>query len=649
MLTRLHRLISPNCARSVKPLAAATLAVTFGALAAAPAAARQQADQQPKTLLAFDCAGLPSLLVSEKDAALAHAFSMFPARIEELRLQVPEFAEAPRSVTDLLFSMIGRPVRLAVTNKGFDPETGMPGIGATLSFHMRDQQDAVRMGESLNSVRTMAFGATPVSDSTRWKGMTDLPLPFGVLSYGPRQAPDGWRYEMLFGAVETPDAAFAGMHTDRAVPRPAIRGSLDLAALTPLTQMLAGFAAMAAPRGQDVVAELRRRGLMGPEAVAYEFTHGFTDAEAINVLRVRRMAKFAEASGLSTVPLTATDLAVVPADATAAYIARYSAKSTWNQLRTQFESAMPGQIDQFIGMVRDNLGIDIEADVINALGDTFAVYVSDSTGGGSILSGVAAISLSDPARFATALERAAQAFNHAAAENMDAPGAVRMDAFTQQGVRYLQLRSAGLPIPMEPTIAISGNWLVIGATPAASVAAARFIAAPGRSGGLAANPAFAKHRPKGNDPVMIAFVDSARTMSRGYPLLSFATSAVANAMRSSHPGVEVREPGFLLPTYSELAEGVRPFISLTYWDDQDMVTESHSDRSMLVNAAAILGLGDLGQIVSSLVLGAGIGAGISSEMGNRSPQWQSDEIEPMDDHMDPEAPSEERPRRSTPY
>ncbi len=626
----------------------ALAAISFATLTTAPAAARQDGKeaaaepQKPQTVLAFDCAGLPAMLVSEKDAALVRALQMLPARIEELRLQVPEFNQVPPDITNLIFSVLGHPARLAVTNKGFDPDTGMPGIGATLSFHMKDEQDSASMDKAFNGVRAMAFAGAPTSESQRWKGFTDLPLPFGVLSYGSRRAPDGWRYEMIFGAVDSPDAPFATLPTAAAGVRPVFRGVLDLAALTPVTQMLAGFLAMASPQGQSVVKDFRDRGLMGPGAVAYEVVQGYTELGSVNVMRVRRMGNFAEISGLSRQPLEATDLAIIPADATAAFITRVMPQNSWKQIRDQIEAAAPGEYEQAMARFRDALSIDFEQDVLAALGDTAAIYVSDSTGGGSILSAVAAMSLSDPDRMAASLEKAAGAFNRMAAQQIDGPGAVRMDMFTQGGVRFLQLRFAGLPIPAEPTFAVAGKWLMVGATPAATVAAASLVADAPRAGGLGLNPVFAKHRIADRKPISVGFVDSARTMSRGYPLLSFATSAIANAMRSSSPEVPAREPGFILPSYAALSRDVRPIISQTYWDGEDMILETTFDKSMLVNAAAFLGIGDLGQIVGSMMLGAGIGAAAAEEMGGAGEDWQSRPPVDTEVNEDEDAAAEKR-------
>ncbi len=623
--------------------AALAAGLVIVAASVAPVAARQAGGGgagggETKTLLALDFAGASSALVSEKDAALAQAVAMLPARIEELRGQSQEFAQVPRAATDMLIAALSHPIRFAVTDKGFDPDTGMPGIGATLSFQMGNDQAAGAMARSFDEIRKVAFSQTPVSASARFAGMTELPLPMGVLTYGPRKARDGARFEVIFGAVNDPDAVFGGLPAPGRITRPVFRGVLDLAAMTPMTQMLAGFLSMAGgPGGASIVGNLKKTGMMGPEAVAYEVTKGYTAESGEVNLRIRRMARFAEANSLSTIPLSASDLAAIPADATTAFVTKTPLAHTLARLRAEIDAAAPGQMDAALAELNSMLGVDLEQDIIASLGDTIAVYTSDTTGGGSILSGVALVALAQPERMAGAMERLAGKFNETVTGQFPAPGALRIEAFAQGGIKFTQLRVRGLPFPLEPTIAIADRWLVIGATPSATIAAAQVALgarAGGGGGGLAANPAFARYRWKTSEPTSVFFIDTQRTMRTGYPLLSFATSAISNAMRSSAADVPAREVGFILPTYAELSKDARPVLALSYWEGEDMVMEARWDRSILVFLAGILGAGDLGQIVGSALVGGGVGAAISHEMGGASKPMREPRFDADDDDDD---------------
>ena len=77
-------------------------------------------------------------------------------------------------------------------------------------------------------------------------------------------------------------------------------------------------------------------------------------------------------------------------------------------------------------------------------------------------------------------------------------------------------------------------------------------------------------------------------MREGYGALSHIGSAIANAMRS--PTDPTREPGLVVPGYNQLAKGVIPRVGFSYWRGEDLVNETHTDRSMLVGAAGALGV-----------------------------------------------------------
>ena len=64
-----------------------------------------------------------------------------------------------------------------------------------------------------------------------------------------------------------------------------------------------------------------------------------------------------------------------------------------------------------------------------------------------------------------------------------------------------------------------------------------------------------------------------------------------------------------MPPIADLRRGARPFVSYSYWQGDDYVTECHSDRSMLVNACGVVGAASP---IFPLV-GAAIGAAAAQE------------------------------------
>lgn len=595
---------------------ALVLAVSTVAAVSLPAGARQDAKpaepapQPVQTMLVAERVGGMDLFVSPKDKALVDALSMLPHRIRELREQVPDLRNIPEPVLNLFPRLVAHPVRIAITNKGFDQQTGMPGIGAVISFKCTDEADAKEMHTAFNTIREMSQLPFEPAESAKHKGMTDLPLPMGVLSYGPRNAEDGWRYEFLFAAVENPDAPFAALPAPAAGSRSIIRGKADLAAWSPIISMFAGFVAMGSPQGQNVMKELRESGILGSDAISIDGWKGYNDQGSVCQIGVRKAGKYAEAWGTSKSPLTAAELAIVPADATFAQIKRGSIAHMWASIKQQVAST-PQTAEQFNGVLaqfKEFTGLDLEADVISAVGDTTAMYFADSTGGGSLLSGVVLQKLADPAKMNASLDKLAAAANKALREHVELPAQVELARFANGGASYTQLRFPGLPIPLEPTIAVVGDWLLVGATPQAAMLAARHIA--GKSAGLADNASFKASRwslPGDVQPISLTFVDTPRTMADGYSAMSLLGSAIANLARTTTTAAKPRDPGLVLPPLSELRAGARPIMAMTYWSGEDLIMETRGDASVLVNLAGALGIGDAAPFVGGLLIGSAIG------------------------------------------
>jgi hypothetical protein len=282
---------------------------------------------------------------------------------------------------------------------------------------------------------------------------------------------------------------------------------------------------------------------------------------------------------------------------------------------------MAGQgmsIEDIFGMIEQQTGVDVQA-VIGALGDTWAFYLSDATGGGTLLSGVLVVKLNDPGEMQQTITQLSGMFNGAIGGQIDTEAfTVQLSQFDHGGTHFTQLRAPGLPVPIEPTIAISGEWLVAGLSAQAAAGAVRQIEQGGP--GLAQNASFSADKVAFTKATDLMFIDAARTIRDGYPAMGLLSSALCNAVRSPHTA---RDPGLILPPYGELVQGARPLVATSFWDGDDYVTQWTGDRSSLVNAAAVLGVGDLGSFIGGAMLGAGITGGIMKEQMQRG-QWEMD-------------------------
>lgn len=573
--------------RRARPVAGAALIGAMSALTAASAAATPTVTQpEPKKaaspILVVDYAGAASLLVDKKDEALRNAIAMLPARFRELPGEVPDLQQVPPPVINLLLALLTQPARAAVTFDQDRQHDGMFGFGAVMSFGPGEQQAFTQMHGTVNALMAMAGNAGQGEVSAVYDQMLEIPSPVGgVIRYGPRSSKDGWRYEIHAGANADPDAVFG------AVPAPFLpgmtpvaRARFDLESVGPMLEQQ--LEAMGGEEGEQAAQMLTTAGLIGPGSLKYSWQTGYTKDEQISFKVVEGMRAHAADMGIPTSPLPDAAYAMIPADATLAGIFRADLKPMIGTLSAALEEnpEAANGLDQFISAT----GVDPFADLLGCLGDTFGVYMSESTGG-QLASCIAFVSLSDRPRFEQAHSKLVGFANTMLAQEEAAKGYAKVRSWADGDTQLFSLAFPGLPIPAEVTWALQGDWLVVGMMPQSTLAATRQIAGRGDKG-LRTNAIFAAGLPAGKEIGSFMFIDSPRVMKDGYQYVALLGSAVANLARSRSSD---REPGLVVPPLTELRKGARPIMSYSYWRGEDLVTESHSDRSMLVNMSGAIG------------------------------------------------------------
>lgn len=627
-------------------------------LLASPLALAQQGGEaeppKPQTLLFIDAGALDAVIVAEKDTGLKRALAALPARLRAWRDAVPEMRrEVPPEAIGLLESVMTRRKRLAVTNRGFDPDTGMPGIGAALTLGLPDGEAGGReIDAQIEAVRALAAPAFRPQDSQRFRGMKDLALPFGVVSYGARQRDGEWSYDILFGQAEDAIRAMSGGPAAPAGMQAAVRAQFDLAAWTPFTQMILGFAAMQMPPGgPNMMEQARKAGVVGPDAISYEIVKGYTADAGIAREVTRKLKRYREAWGISEQTISIEDLRVIPGDAHLAWTAAVEPRAAYDRMRSQLAAqGADEELDRVIAEVRQRLGFDLEKDLIDALGDRASFFLSDTTGGNSWLSACAVVSLKEPAR----LERTLRSAGDALARQVDAEapiaGLVGLASFEADGARFYQLRTGGIPSPFEPTLAVAGDRLFVALSPEAARSAAAHARAG--TGGLAADRRVAQAFAGDRGLTTFTFIDTTRTARDGYPAMTMAGSMLAGAMRLH----ATRDASFdaVLPSFQGLVNGVQPIMRRGYWDGEDWIAETRGDRSILVNMSGVLGVGDTAPIIVGAILGGAASQGVREQMeqqGMGQPGWEAeeDEWEVQEEPVDEPEEQQESGRRPRPY
>lgn len=607
------------------------------------------ATAEPQVGISFRHEGMQAFFPDERDAGLVRALGLLPARLQEIATHPSVEANmgpVPTELFPLIRALMFDPAQFVLTLDGLDPQTGLPAVAAVLRFENADEAGGP-IGRAVVAIDDLVPLPLAADQHQSFPAMQMAETPFGMLAYGGRESRQGWGWELHFGQVGDPDGVLGAMDRPLGPGVVVAQGHIDFAALTPATRSLVGMASMMV-QGRNLAREAVESGLLGGRAMSAEFVSGFDDDNSYTTMRLRGARAYADQLGLLQGTLEHSDLVIIPADATAAFASKIDPARSWSELRKQLvQAGIEQELDDALNQFRRQIGVDIERDLIQALGETMVAYFSDSTGGGGLLSGVVGVRLRDGAAFDRAVARLSEHAEAAVADQgfLDGPIAFRAAVEEWEDRAFVTFRVDGLPLPIEPTIGRTGDWAIFALS--RSAARGAFEHDTTRSG-LVRNPAFRAAWDPSTPAVSMSFIDAQRTVRDGYAALNLVGTMIAGFVRSSgDPSVD---PGMIVPTYSSLTSSVKPILNRVCWDGDDYIVHTTTDRSRLVHAAALLGVADAGAFVTGMVTGSAITAGIVEQQRSGmygSPvlvtprgQWEHDDD--GDEH-------EETPRRRVPY
>ncbi len=552
------------------------------------------APEQPRpmqTFLALERAPLGDFAVDPKDAALRSAIAMLPKRLSELPGEIPEMSQDDADMVRMIAQTIARRQRFAITFTPNFQAGGAMGYGIILSHPFDNKGDADALEKRILDEIRKEHPAFEAKESQRFPSLTEVVIPVAPLRFGSREGRAGSSYDIIWGAVTDADAPFENLPKATIKGTPIVRGVLDCKALTQLVGfMQTGINAGMKDSGQapvQVGPELSQWGLIGQDAIKVAFEVAYTSDDLTSRAVASNMGKMMDQLGLDQLSLKPADLRVIPADAGAASLSVITPKPLLKlvaNLKARFPEARQG-LEEFA----QRTGVDLEHDIIAALGGQIAMYTSESTGGGGVGSSIAMIQFVDRDRFVASQAKLIGAVKAMMSDDPEAAKFskyIRVRTWKLDGADVNSLTFPGLPVPLEISYAFTDRWLIVGLTPQAVSVAVRQAAGKGDEG-LGTRKELASALPKGR-LTSISFSDTPRKMRDGYTFTCLIGSGIANAMRS--PADATREPGMLVPTFSELRAGARPTIGWSVYDAeaQTLTIESHADRSLLVNMSGAL-------------------------------------------------------------
>lgn len=553
------------------------------------------ATQEPMTnedALVIYCAGLDAMLVDPRDAGLLRALKMADERILELPAELNMADEIPAPMIQALLDMLGAPMSFRIDPIDDGDWANGPPFEAQLTVH-GSASEIDTLASRVEYLMGMV-GMPPGEPIEGMAGIKCLPTPAGEAFYGTPQSSDA-RFVASWGRPDLGPLGLGSLDLPPGVD-PALAFKFDMGRLKPMMEQVFQMA------GEDAAMlrmQLEMYGLMSDEPMQITAALGHGEGRMWSSMRYGNWKAMAELSGAYVAePLTAADLAVIPADATMATVSKANLGSILTAMDQMI--AMQGMEEEIDirGMIKAFVGIDLQTDLFDHLGTTTGFYLSDTTGGGGLGSGVIFIQLTGAQPLGQTVDFLSGMINDLA--QVEANGYVEVRTWPHGDTTCHSLTFPGLPIPIEPCLALTEGWLFVGATPQA-LAAAVDHAANGGPGLMNANGFQANLPAPLTNLTSITYGDTAATIGNGYGIASLMCTALANGVRSPHD--PERDPGLILPPYRELVANARPSVMVTYIEGNDLVTLASGDSSVVAGITSFLG-----SSFGLLVIG-GIGAG----------------------------------------
>ena len=522
-----------------------------------------------REILVLETAGCDAFLVDPKDAGLRRAFHLLEQRLGEIPAELGK--ELPADALQVPMRLLYGPSALRVAFDGaMQPRAGVP-VRAQLEFPV----ESTAAGDAL-TVRVTDLLMKVQS------GLRKSVAPNGLYRI------DGGPFEFMYGTFGSAfvvslgaprSAAPLGPSILPAGVDPALRVRFDVGATMGLVDWLATSA------GTSFDSDA----ILGLHDLAVDWDFGVGSDHALAVSRTAGYRTLLEeTSGFPEHMLNPEAFRAIPADAAWVAAGVQNFEGMLDSFVEHFLRTVAAE-DQFAGKdpldVLDGfIGLHLRNDLAAHLGAQWCTYFSDSTGGGGMASLVFMVELADPEGLTAGLERVEGLVDSTGA--IQAKGYVRVERREHAQADLWALSFPGLPVPLELSMAVAADHLLVAWTPQAALAGLRQLVEGGPS--LLDNPDFQAHAPElRGDEIGFSFLDSPALLRDGYGWATLFSSALSNAVRSRSD--EERQPGLILPPYAELMRDARPAIGVARLVGADLITTAEMDRSMVVNLVAGMG------------------------------------------------------------
>ena len=267
---------------------------------------------------------------------------------------------------------------------------------------------------------------------------------------------------------------------------------------------------------------------------------------------------------LDAKPLSDAALKAIPKTATMAAAGHFDFGGLLGAIRVMVNKVDPEasqEFEQGLDEIKQAIGMDLQSDILETLGDEWVLYSDPSVGGNGMLGITLVNHLKDAAKAERAFTQLEQLANGEMKQGTAGGGITIQFNTAKQG--DLTIHYLGIPV-VAPSWAIKDGNLYVALYPQVISGAADHVAAGGAS--ILENPAFQKLRARlrGNTPVTaIGFNDLPRTAADGYQevlMLARVYLGMADLFGA-------KTPALVLPPFAKLLPHVTPEASVAWSDD----------------------------------------------------------------------------------
>jgi prepilin-type processing-associated H-X9-DG protein len=294
---------------------------------------------------------------------------------------------------------------------------------------------------------------------------------------------------------------------------------------------------------------------------------------------------------LESRPLSDEVLSAIPKSATMAAGGHFDLAGVLGAFRAtvkQIDADASAGLEMGLDEIKQSLGMDLQADILQTLGDEWAMYTDPNSGGTGVLGTTVVNHLRDAAKAERSLTQLEQLLNGMMKEGTAADGVTISFMTSKQG--DLTIHYLSIPF-VAPSWAIKDGNLYFGLYPQVVSAAAAHVAEKGPS--ILENAAFVELRKRLGDQKIsaISFYDLPKITAEGYQeilLLSRVYLGMADMFGA-------KTPALVLPPLNKLMPHVTPMGGVAWADASGW----HAKEISPFPGSDLLGAGGMGSAVAA--------------------------------------------------